>query len=144
MQCAPAPELTATGSLLCKEGMRYCRDGLWSGCEGLSTFLAPPPGKLALRAGVAYEGRAVPVEYMNIDSWPVAKRSLHLGATAAFDRLRVSLAYAHVFYQPIEMDVGVGGVKEIVSQSANKAQPVNEGYYSAAQDVLSGQLNVGF
>lgn len=102
------------------------------------------PSKLALRAGVAYEGRAVPVEYMNIDAWPVAKLSLHAGATLAFDRVRLSLAYAHVFYQPIEMDVGVGGVKEIVSQSANKAQAVNEGFYDAAQDVISGQLNVAF
>jgi hypothetical protein len=102
------------------------------------------PSKLSARAGVAYEGRAVPVEYMNIDSWPIAKLSLHIGGTVAFDRVRLSLAYAHVFYQPVEMDVGAGKVLEIVSQSQNKAQAVNEGYYSTSQDILSGQLNVAF
>lgn len=102
------------------------------------------PGKLALRAGVAYEGRAVPVELMNIDSWPIAKLSLHAGMTLRFDRVRLSIAYAHVFYQPIELNVGAGAVPEIVSQSADKAQPVNEGYYNTSQDVISGTLNVGF
>lgn len=102
------------------------------------------PSKLALRAGIAYESRAVPVEYMNIDSWPVAKLSLHLGATLAFAKYRLSIGYAHIFYQPIEVGVGAGKVPEIVSQNPAKAQAVNEGYYAASQDIISGQLNVGF
>jgi hypothetical protein len=81
---------------------------------------------------------------MNIDSWPIAKLSLHVGGTLAIDRVRLSLAYAHVFYQPVEMDVGAGKVLEIVSQSQNKAQAVNEGYYSTSQHVISGQMNVAF
>lgn len=41
IDCIETPEVTSTGSLLCKEGTRYCRDGKWSGCEGLSSFTAP-------------------------------------------------------------------------------------------------------
>ncbi|MDB4975319.1 MAG: internalin, partial [Myxococcaceae bacterium] len=41
--CTLDPELTANGDLLCKGGTRYCRDGAWSACEGISSFLAAPP-----------------------------------------------------------------------------------------------------
>jgi hypothetical protein len=100
------------------------------------------PGKLSVRLGVSYETRAVPVEYMNIDAWPVAKLGLHAGGTLAFDSVRVSLAYAHVFFQPVDLGVGAGRVPEIVSQQPDRAQAVNEGYYQAALDVVSLQANV--
>jgi hypothetical protein len=102
------------------------------------------PGFLAVRAGAAYETRAVPVEYMNIETWPVAKLSLHAGATVAFDRVRISVAYAHVFYQDIDLAVGAGAVKEIAATSVDRALAVNEGYYRAALDVVSGQLDMAF
>lgn len=102
------------------------------------------PGRFSLRAGISYETRAVPVEYMNIDAWPVAKLGLHVGATLAIDNVRLSAGYAHVFFQPVDVGVGAGRVDEIVSQQPNRAQPVNEGYYQAALDVVSLQANVAF
>jgi hypothetical protein len=42
VQCTLPYELTRAGSLLCKEGNRYCRDGKWTGCEGVGSFTAPP------------------------------------------------------------------------------------------------------
>jgi long-subunit fatty acid transport protein len=102
------------------------------------------PGKFSVRLGVSYETRAVPIEYMNIDAWPVAKLGLHAGGTVAFDKLKLSIAYAHIFYQSVDVGVGAGRVPEIVSQQPNAAQPVNEGYYQAALDVVSVQANVAF
>jgi hypothetical protein len=102
------------------------------------------PTVLALRLGVSYETRAVPIEYMNIDAWAVAKLGLHFGVTLAIERVKFSAGYAHVFYQPVEVGVGAGAVPEIVSQLPSRAQPVNEGYYQAAQDVISLQANLVF
>lgn len=102
------------------------------------------PAKLALRLGVSYETRAVPVEYMNIDAWPVAKLGLHAGGTLALHKLKLSVAYAHIFFQPVDVGVGAGRVPEIVSQQQNAAQAVNEGYYQAALDVVSLQANLAF
>lgn len=45
-ECAISPSLSASGSLLCGTGTRYCRDGTWSGCEGIKTFAVPPSGSL--------------------------------------------------------------------------------------------------
>jgi hypothetical protein len=81
---------------------------------------------------------------MNIDAWPVAKLGLHIGATLAVDSVRLSAGYAHIFFQPIDVGVGTGRVNEIVSQQPDRAQPVNEGYYQAALDVISLQANVAF
>ena len=44
--CADTPEVTSSGTLICKGGTRYCRDGTWTACEGISSFTAPPPSKL--------------------------------------------------------------------------------------------------
>jgi len=46
IECTVAPELTASGGLLCKEGTRYCRDEKWTECEGIVSFVAPAPSKL--------------------------------------------------------------------------------------------------
>jgi long-chain fatty acid transport protein len=100
------------------------------------------PSLLALRAGFSYESRAVPVEYMNIDAYPVARLGLHVGATLALDNWKLTAAYEHLFYQSIQVGVGVGKVNEVVSQNPEAAQAVNEGYYQAAQDIFSVQANV--
>jgi hypothetical protein len=43
VSCSLPYELTSSGGLLCREGMRYCRDDVWTSCEGISSFVAPPP-----------------------------------------------------------------------------------------------------
>jgi hypothetical protein len=49
VECTVDPELNKNGDLVCKEGLRYCRDQKWSGCEGLRSFLAPPPSRTSVR-----------------------------------------------------------------------------------------------
>jgi hypothetical protein len=49
LDCVASKEVVE-GSLLCKTGTRYCRDGKWSGCEGLTLFEAPPPSRLLSNA----------------------------------------------------------------------------------------------
>jgi hypothetical protein len=100
------------------------------------------PALLALRVGFSYETRAVPVEYMNVDAYPVARLGLHCGATLALSNWKLTAGYEHLFYQSIEVGVGAGRVDEIVSQNPAAAQAVNEGYYQAAQDIFSLQANV--
>lgn len=100
--------------------------------------------RFALRAGLAYESRAMRRSYMNIDYWPVDRVSLHAGATAKFGMLKLSLAYAHIFYDATRVGIGEGRVPEIAAVDAALAQPVNEGSYEARADLLSLQANVAF
>src|SRR3954470_14573488 len=37
IDCTVPPELTTAGSLLCREGTRYCRDAHWTACEGITS-----------------------------------------------------------------------------------------------------------
>ncbi len=100
--------------------------------------------RLALRAGFSYATRAVPTEYMSIQYWPVRKIGLHFGLTSAFGRYRVSLAYAHLFYESINVPVGSGKLNESGGLSAGMPLAINEGYYQAALDVVSLQLGTSF
>jgi hypothetical protein len=102
------------------------------------------PGRLALRAGVSYATRAVPIETMSIVAWPVQKVGLHVGVTAAFGQYKLSLAYAHLFYQQIDVPLGSGQLKENVRLDPERANAINEGRYRAALDVVSLQLNTTF
>jgi hypothetical protein len=38
LDCALPLSVDARGSLICRTGTRYCRDGSWSACEGVATF----------------------------------------------------------------------------------------------------------
>lgn len=50
VDCQLPYELSASGALLCSTGTRYCRDGSWSGCEGVKSFVVPPPNRVLHRA----------------------------------------------------------------------------------------------
>jgi len=102
------------------------------------------PSRLAVRAGAAYESSGVPAKNMNVDYWPVQKVTLSLGATVAVQRWKLSLAYAHVFFESITTEVGTGNVKEVVAILPERAQAVNEGKYTASLNVLSLQANYTF
>jgi hypothetical protein len=99
---------------------------------------------LTLRAGLSYESSATPTEYMNIDAWAVTRVGLHAGGTVQLGKLKLSIAYAHIFFGSVNVPVGKGGIKEIVAVMPNLAQSVNEGDYSASMDVISGQVNYAF
>ena len=100
--------------------------------------------RLAVRAGLSYEHSATPTPYMNIDAWAVTRVGLHLGGTYALGKLKLSLAYAHIFLGSVSVPLEQGRVPEIVSINQQAAQSVNEGDYSGSLDVVSGQVNFAF
>jgi hypothetical protein len=102
------------------------------------------PGKLSARAGVSWASSAVPVEYMNVDYWAIQKLGAHIGASLAVGRFLISAAYAHIFYQKVDVAVGTGGVKDIASADEAKSTGVNEGEFTASQDIFALQLNAAF
>lgn len=55
------------------------------------------PGQLALRLGAHWESSGFNAQYQSQDFIPGMRLGLHAGATLRFDRLDVSLAYAHIF-----------------------------------------------
>lgn len=114
----------------------------WSVRAGTDINLVP--GVFTVRGGFSFTQRATPVEYMNIDYWPVQKLGIHAGATYAFGRYKISAAYARLIYQTIKVQVGTGGVKDIASLQEAQSTGVNEGTFTASQNVFSFQLNTGF
>ncbi len=103
------------------------------------------PGVLAVRAGVAYETRGVPLKNMNIDYWPVAKTALHVGATwRIVHQFDLTVAYAHMFNETVIVEVGKGNVKEVTALFADKALAANEGTYTSQIDIVSLQGNYRF
>lgn len=102
------------------------------------------PERLAIRGGVSYASRAADPRYMNIDYWPVEKIGLHAGATVAVGRLKVTVGYAHFFYETLFVPVGAGLVKDIATVAEDAATGVNEGRFRAAQDVFSLQIDAAF
>jgi len=102
------------------------------------------PDLLAVRAGLSYESNATPTAYMNIDAWAVNRFGLHLGGTVKLGRLKLSIAYAHIFFGKVSVPVGEGRVLEAVSANPMDAQAANEGDYTASLHVISGQVNYAF
>ena len=81
---------------------------------------------------------------MNIDYWPVEKIGVHAGATVAAGRFKVTVGYAHFFYETIFVPVGAGLVKDIATVAEDAATGVNEGRFRAAQNVFSLQIDAAF
>ncbi len=42
MECVPDPIPHPEGLLVCREGTRFCRDGVWTGCEPLGEYVLIP------------------------------------------------------------------------------------------------------
>jgi long-chain fatty acid transport protein len=99
---------------------------------------------LSVRAGLSYESNAIPTAYMNIDAWAVTRFGLHAGGTVKLGNLKLSLAFAHIFFGSVTVPVGQGKVTEIVSANPRDAQAVNEGDYTASLNVISVQVNYAF
>ena len=100
--------------------------------------------RLTLRLGGSFATSAVPASYMNIDYMPVQKVGAHAGLTIALSRYRISLGYAHIFYQTVNVNLGQGKVLDIAVNNASGAQAVNEGRFTGGLDVFSLQMNARF
>ena len=66
------------------------------------------------------------------------------GTSSRCTDLKLSIAYAHIFFGSVSVPVGEGKVLETVSANPMNAQAVNEGDYSASRNVISGQVNYAF
>lgn len=107
------------------------------------------PRLLSVRAGLSYESSAVRTSYMNIDYFPTQKVGIHLGASVMLGMVKVSVAYAHLFYPGLDVGVGDGRLPEVVAIPARPPNPVparavNEGSYRMRMDIVSIQGNVRF
>jgi hypothetical protein len=108
------------------------------------------PSRLAVRGGFSYESSAIRSDYMNPDYFAQQKFGLHIGASLrVHSMVKLSVAYAHIFYGNVNTGVGQGKVPEIAAVPAMPpdtvpAQPVNEGTYRARQDIISLQGNIDF
>lgn len=102
------------------------------------------PDAFALRLGGSFATSATEKGYMNTDYMPVQKIGAHIGATIAVATYKITLAYAHVFFQTVDVPVGQGLVKDIVVNFPERSQPVNEGRFAGGLDVVSLQMNAQF
>lgn len=142
IQFANAPDATFSYPRLSTTVPKHWKD-TWTFRAGGDLQLIPEV--VSVRGGVSYATRAAPVEYMNIDYWPVKKLGIHLGATFAFaERFKAHVAYARLIYQTTEVAVGTGGVKDIASINEIQSTGVNEGRFTAGLNVFSLQLNASF
>jgi hypothetical protein len=100
--------------------------------------------RLAVRAGFGYEKRALPKKNMNIDYWAVTRYNLSVGSTLQLGRWKLTVAYAHVFHEDVDLALGQGNLREIAVVNPGAANVVNEGKYGASLDVLSFGVNYTF
>lgn len=64
-----------SGALLCHTGTRYCRDGVWSECEGVVSFSVPPPvHTLGTRSLVDPTAQPVRCDVCNPDCYRIEDR----------------------------------------------------------------------
>ncbi len=93
------------------------------------------PGKLAVRAGVSFETSGVPAAYHGIDFFPDQRVGIHLGATMRFERIDVSLGYAHHFNETVEVSMAEAKQPQISSDEMGVI--VNAGTYTSHFDVFA-------
>lgn len=101
------------------------------------------PGLAAVRLGFSFETRGVDERYTQIDFMPLQRFGVHAGLTVRLGRLDVSLAYAHLFQETIEMTNGQ--LPQVVADrmaSSNAVTIVNNGTFESNFDVLA--LEVGY
>jgi hypothetical protein len=71
LECRLPHALDPSGALLCREGTRYCRDGRWSACEGVASFLVPAAGAVSHRALIDRDAAPVVCDPCNPDCYRV-------------------------------------------------------------------------
>jgi long-subunit fatty acid transport protein len=102
--------------------------------------------RLALRAGLHYETSAIDGAYTGIDFQPAQRLGLHAGFSLRLGRADLSLAYAHIFQETIQVPWSDAAYRQIAA--AAKPNPeavvVNAATYRTAFDVVSFGVNFHF
>jgi hypothetical protein len=112
------------------------------------------PGRLALRAGVAYETAGMSNEFAQIHVGAYQTTSVHGGASLRLGFLTMSVGYAHFFMADFVADrgqrsiVSAGGPLEARMCTATSSGPdactTNRGTYRASLDILHLGFNARF
>ncbi len=112
------------------------------------------PGVLALRAGWNLETRGVSPSYQSIDAFPSRRMGFHGGLTWRIGSIDLSLAYAHLFQETINVlhaDAVDSNGKLTSDRAGLPASPldpasktINAGTYRVSWDVFSIGMNQRF
>ena len=92
------------------------------------------PDVLAVRAGAHWESTALRGSYMNIDFQPAQRLGLHTGLTLRLGKVDLSLAYAHIFQETVEVPLNSANFRQIADTNP---LVVNAGTYETSIDVIS-------
>ncbi len=95
------------------------------------------PGILALRAGWNLETRGVDPAFQGVDAFPSRRMGVHGGLTWRIRSIDISLAYAHLFQETIQV------VHRDAVDAQGNALPDRAGVKSSALDSSSLEVNAG-
>ncbi|QQR90303.1 MAG: outer membrane protein transport protein [Myxococcales bacterium] len=98
---------------------------------------------LALRLGVSFESRGVSPAYQNLTFMPAQRLGLHLGSTLRLGAWDLSVAFAHVFQETIEVSQTHAELEQVVAGSLS-GSVINAGTYSAHFDIFALGANFHF
>jgi hypothetical protein len=101
------------------------------------------PGFLAIRLGASFETRGVNPAYQGLDFYPAMRIGAHLGGTLRLGAFDVSLAYAHLFQETIEVSREEADFQQVAATSTPLplGRVVNAGTYEVSWNIVS--LGVG-
>ena len=110
------------------------------------------PGRLALRAGVAYDTGAEQTRLAQIHLPGYETFSVHAGASVRFGPITANLGYAHVFMSGLTSTDGMRGLTSFAgpgpcataAADTNAGCNINRGVYEAALDLFSVSLAAHF
>ncbi|MEZ4297676.1 MAG: outer membrane protein transport protein [Polyangiaceae bacterium] len=91
------------------------------------------------RAGVSYESSAIPTEYLHVLTLDSDKVSTAVGASVRIGKVRLDLAYAHVFFVDRTVDPATAQIAQVAPVNANAPKNpnyINGGQYSSRGDIL--------
>lgn len=92
-----------------------------------------------LRAGVSYESSAVPDEYLHVLTLDSDKVSTSLGLGVHIGKVRLDVAYGHVFMMDRAVDPAsakIAQVSPVVANDPERPNYINGGQYSSRGDIL--------
>lgn len=97
------------------------------------------PGMAAVRLGFSFETRGVNEKYAGLDFFPMQRYGVHGGLTVRLGRFDISLAYAHIFQETVEVSMDDAGLHQISATDGGAV--VNAGTYESNIDVVSLGIN---
>jgi hypothetical protein len=109
------------------------------------------PGLASLRLGFSFETSAYETggvfsnrnakQYVGLDFIPGMRFGIHAGLTVRISIVDVSLAYAHVFQETIDVSIAEAGLRQISAVDPEGAEITNAGTFTADYNLFQLGLN---